>query len=561
MHHNGWVPEAPQTPPRPMAPAGQPNYPARSIAGRYRLDRVLGKGSMGTVWAAYDETLHRRVAIKEINFPSGLPDHERHMLIERTLREARAIAQLSHPNVITLYDILTLDSGPVIVMEVLAARSLGEVLKEVGPLTDGQAATVGLTVASGLSAAHAAGITHRDVKPGNVLIGGDGRIKLTDFGIARSAAENPMTATGLLLGSPAYIAPEVASGSTAGPPADAWGLGALLFASLEGRPPFDKGSPVATLMSVVTDPVPPMVRGGRLTPVIEGLLNKDPRHRMGLAEARSRLSGIASDPVEGRLIFPPTTSAQRPTTPGRSGSPQYGGTSGQYRPPTMTSGSAAHHAPLPPVGWQPGHGASGGYEASGGRPGAGSLPPPPWAAQGVAHLAPLPPAGAPSLGAPGSGANPAGANPGGAGSWSHSGPQPLGSTDAQSSPVQPFNVQPINARYPSIQSANRQSPHVESPHAQSPHVQSPQLPSHPPQPMPKAAAPGTPMRPIPQKSPKLRKSATARPTDRILVAIAVVILAAALGFWGVRLIVEAVANNGAAVVAVQPVQDSFQPPV
>ncbi len=239
-----------------LSPRGPGEQAGRTIAGRYRLDRILGTGSMGTVWAASDEVLRRRVAIKEIYLPAGAGHHEAALLRERTLREARAIAALSHPNVITLYDILTLPSGPVIVMEMLAARSLGEVLKEVGPLTIGQAATVGLAVASGLSAAHAAGITHRDVKPGNVLIGGDGRIKLTDFGIARSADENPLTATGLLLGSPAYIAPEVASGETAGPPADAWGLGALLFACVEGMPPYDRGSPVATLMAVVSDPVP-----------------------------------------------------------------------------------------------------------------------------------------------------------------------------------------------------------------------------------------------------------------------------------------------------------------
>ena len=213
------------------------------------------------------------------------------MLVERTLREARAIAALSHPNVITLYDILTLPGGPVIVMEVLASRSLGEVIKEVGPLTVGQAATVGLAVAAGLDAAHHAGITHRDVKPGNVLIGADGRIKLTDFGIARSAAENPMTATGLLLGSPAYIAPEVASGVTAGPTADAWGLGALLFVCMEGRPPFDKGAPVATLMSVVNDPVPPATRAGALRPVIEGLLREGPGRRDGRCGRRCRPCG------------------------------------------------------------------------------------------------------------------------------------------------------------------------------------------------------------------------------------------------------------------------------
>lgn len=320
---------------------------------------------MGTVWAAYDETLHRRVAIKEIYVPAGAAGSEAAMLIERTLREARAIAALSHPNVITLYDILTLADGPVIVMEVLASRSLGEVIKEAGPLTVGQAATVGLAVAAGLNAAHHAGITHRDVKPGNVLIGADGRIKLTDFGIARSAAENPMTATGLLLGSPAYIAPEVASGVTAGPPADAWGLGALLFTCMEGRPPFDKGSPVATLMSVVNDPVPPPTRAGALAPVISGLLAKDPARRWSLRQAMSALRPLSDDPVETRLVFGPVTA--RPAEPNPTLA---------MRPPWLDEATAR-----------------GGSGLAGAGPAAArsALPPPPWAAFGPASLTPLPP--------------------------------------------------------------------------------------------------------------------------------------------------------------------------
>ncbi len=357
------------------------------IGGRYRLDRVLGKGSMGTVWAAYDETLHRRVAIKEIYFPAGTPPNEAAALVERTLREARAIAQLSHPNVITLYDILTLPSGPVIVMEVLAARSLGEVLKEVGTLTEGQAATVGLAVAAGLGAAHAAGITHRDVKPGNVLIGGDGRIKLTDFGIARSAAENPMTATGLLLGSPAYIAPEVASGATAGPPADAWGLGALLFACVEGRPPFDRGNPINTLMSVVTDPLPQLQRAARIAPVIRGLLVKDPTRRLTLAQARAALLPLADDAAEGRLIFRP---AARPA-PG-SGLPS---TARPPMPPgpghTSIPAADAPTERMRPV-WAPGPSTQS-RPPSSHRPATVSpmpMPPPPWAADASRQLGALP---------------------------------------------------------------------------------------------------------------------------------------------------------------------------
>ena len=402
----------------------------RTIAGRYRLDRILGTGSMGTVWAASDEVLRRRVAIKEIYLPAGAGHHEAALLRERTLREARAIAALSHPNVITLYDILTLPSGPVIVMEMLAARSLGEVLKEVGPLTIGQAATVGLAVASGLSAAHAAGITHRDVKPGNVLIGGDGRIKLTDFGIARSADENPLTATGLLLGSPAYIAPEVASGETAGPPADAWGLGALLFACVEGMPPYDRGSPVATLMAVVSDPVPVPEHAGPLTPLIRGLMVKEPIQRLNLRQARAGLRPLADDPVETRLVFPPSgvdASAParaviggppRPVDPARppwvdEAPPRTDRPNGTRSPapagtrPGMTPtgrgvagpAAAARATGTPPgagsvrrdpviPGYRPSNGTAGTHRPPLGDP--AGMPPPPWADQGAAGLAALP---------------------------------------------------------------------------------------------------------------------------------------------------------------------------
>ena len=364
------------------------------LGGRYRLDRVLGTGSMGTVWAAYDEVLRRRVAIKEIYVPDGTSRSEAELLRERTLREARAIAQLSHANVITLYDILTLPTGPVIVMEVLAARSLGEVLKEVGLLTVGQAATIGMAVAAGLLAAHQAGITHRDVKPGNVLIGGDGRIKLTDFGIARSSDENPLTATGLLLGSPAYIAPEVASGATAGPPADAWGLGALLYACCEGRPPFDKKAPVATLMSVVNDPVPTPRHAGPLVPIIQGLLVKDPDRRLGLDAARTALRPYADDPVETRLVFTSAgdSAATRATIGGSSLRPAPSLIRPAWAddapprdqpaaaPSAATQVDATGSAPLEPA-------RRAGLRSE---PGAADLPPPPWAAAGADRLAALP---------------------------------------------------------------------------------------------------------------------------------------------------------------------------
>ncbi|WP_072474582.1 serine/threonine-protein kinase [Amycolatopsis australiensis] len=259
------------------------------VAGRYRLRSVLGSGSMGTVWSAYDEFLHRQVAVKEMKVPPGIPASQADELRERTLREARAIAVLSHPNVIILHDVAREDDQPFVVMELLPSRSLAHILRDHGPLTVEQAAAVGIAVASALEAAHAAGITHRDVKPGNVLVASDGRIKLTDFGIARNVSEATMTRTGIMLGSPAYIAPEVASGGAVTPAADLWGLGATLFAAVEGAPPYDAdGDPLETVGKVVNGKVPEP-KDGPLADVITALMKKEPGERITLRDVRHRL--------------------------------------------------------------------------------------------------------------------------------------------------------------------------------------------------------------------------------------------------------------------------------
>jgi serine/threonine protein kinase len=340
-------------PARPRS-AEQPTGHPRVLAGRYRLDTVIGKGSMGTVWSATDEVLHRQVAIKEIDFPVGTPAAERAQLEHRTLREARAIARLSNPYVITLFDILTLDNGPVIVMELLRSRSLAEILRKVGRLPDGQAATIGVAVASGLLAAHAAGITHRDVKPGNVLICDDGRIKLTDFGIARASGDQTMTATGLLLGSPAYIAPEVANGIPAGPMSDAWSLGGLLFACVEGRPPFDQGTAIATLTSVVKDPVPPHPHSDRLGAVVSGLLVKTPTLRMRIDRALSIMRGIADDPSGTHLAVVariPRDDATPGHGPAPGGPPMGGPAAGRTSGPSHSE--TQQPVPPQPISQQP----------------------------------------------------------------------------------------------------------------------------------------------------------------------------------------------------------------
>lgn len=275
----------------------------RYLADRYRLEEVLGRGSTGTVWAAYDEVLHRRVAVKEVPPPAGMPQAEADALRERTLREARAIAVLSHPNVVTLFDVVRQDGEPFVVMELLPSYNLAKVIGERGPLDTPGAALVGHAVASALQAAHDAGITHRDVKPGNVLLGtgaDDGRIKLTDFGIARNVADSAMTQTGMTLGSPAFIAPEVACGGPVGPAADLWGLGATLFAVMHGRPPYDAGNALATVAAVVDGEVPKPTVDGPLVPIITGLMVKDPARRMPLKEVCRALRPLL--PADGKVL-------------------------------------------------------------------------------------------------------------------------------------------------------------------------------------------------------------------------------------------------------------------
>jgi serine/threonine protein kinase len=288
----------------------------RLVAGRYRLDAVLGRGTMGTVWSAHDEVLGRLVAIKEVLLPLGIPEAEADALRERAMREARAIAALSHPNVVTLYDVAREGSAPFVVMELVESRSLAELTRE-GPLPPQQVVAIGAAVAAALQAAHAAGITHRDVKPGNVLVAHDGRIKLTDFGIARNPADRTLTATGLMLGSPAYIAPEIASGGPVNPASDLWGLGATLFAAVEGRPPYDAGTAMATVAAVVQDEVPTASCTGALGEVIGSLMVKDPARRMPLSRVRQLLGAPpeSAQPVNTQSVHSPPTSSRPASRP------------------------------------------------------------------------------------------------------------------------------------------------------------------------------------------------------------------------------------------------------
>jgi serine/threonine protein kinase len=231
---------------------GVPTDSDRIVAGRYRLIEHLGSGGMGTVWLAQDELLRRRVAVKEVFPPPGLTESERQVLRERTLREARTAARLSHPNVVTIYDVAEDDGRPWIVMELIEARSLRELVDQNGPLDPRAAARVGLQLLAALRSAHAIGVMHRDVKPGNVLMHADGRAVLADFGIARAEDSPATTTSGVLVGSPSYIAPERAQGERGGPASDLWSLGATLYAAVEGRPPYDRAGALPTLMAVVS---------------------------------------------------------------------------------------------------------------------------------------------------------------------------------------------------------------------------------------------------------------------------------------------------------------------
>ncbi|MFE9252139.1 serine/threonine-protein kinase [Streptomyces sp. NPDC007088] len=268
----------------------------RLLAGRYRLGEVLGRGGMGTVWRATDETLGRTVAVKELRFPSSIDDDEKRRLITRTLREAKAIARIRNNGAVTVFDVVDEDDRPWIVMELVEGKSLAEFVREDGLLSPRRAAEVGLAVLDVLRDAHREGILHRDVKPSNVLIAEDGRVVLTDFGIAQVEGDPSVTSTGMLVGAPSYISPERARGHKPGPAADLWSLGGLLYAAVEGVPPYDKGSAIATLTAVMTEPVDPPKHAGPLEPVIYGLLVKDPARRLDDAGARALLNEVLSAP-------------------------------------------------------------------------------------------------------------------------------------------------------------------------------------------------------------------------------------------------------------------------
>ncbi|BCB84722.1 serine/threonine-protein kinase [Phytohabitans suffuscus] len=258
------------------------------IAGRYRLREAIGSGGMGQVWLAADDMLGRDVAVKEVT----VPGEGQFATVRQSLREARSAASLNHPNVVQIHDILHTDR-PWIVMEYVPSRSLYDVVVRDGPLDPRDAARVGLGMLAGLRAAHAAGIIHRDVKPQNVLVGHDGRVVLTDFGLAVRQREGGPGRAEALIGSPQYIAPERVRDGDSTPATDMWSLGATLYAAVEGRAPYQRETTAATLLALAGGPPDPMRRAGPLAPILLRLLERDPARRADAGEVERWLRPIA----------------------------------------------------------------------------------------------------------------------------------------------------------------------------------------------------------------------------------------------------------------------------
>ena len=318
--------------------------PGRLVAGRYRLVSRIAGGGMGAVWLGRDELLDREVAVKQVLLPVGTDPALADQMRQRALREGRIAARLSHPHAISVFDVALEDGVPWLVMEYLPSRSLAVVVHEDGVLRPDQAAQVGAQLADALVAVHEAGIVHRDVKPGNVLVGRgprvEGLVKITDFGIAHASGDVTLTQTGQITGTPAFLAPEVARGADMTPASDVFSLGATLYACLEGEPPFGMDDNALRLLHrVAAGDVRPPRRAGSLERPIVRMLDPDPERRPGMAEARDELTRLAA----GRDGDPTTVLLARTAlgAPARTR-----GTSGQAAP-DRSAGPRTPVAPLP----------------------------------------------------------------------------------------------------------------------------------------------------------------------------------------------------------------------
>ena len=275
--------------------------PGALIGNRYRLVRELGSGGMSVVWEARDERLDRRVAVKQLRLQPGLSEQEARTVAERAMREARINARLQHPHAVAVFDVVEHEGRPCLVMELVSSRTLADVLRENAShtLEPAQVAGVGSQVAAALVAAHGLGIVHRDIKPSNILIGEDGRARISDFGISRATGDSTLTTTGMITGTPAYLAPEVARGDESTTASDVFSFGATLYAALEGSPPFrSDGNAIALLHKVAEGVVPPPRRAGDLAPLLSGMLARQPSARPEMSEVATDLTELSSGDTE-----------------------------------------------------------------------------------------------------------------------------------------------------------------------------------------------------------------------------------------------------------------------
>jgi tRNA A-37 threonylcarbamoyl transferase component Bud32 len=311
----------------------------RLVAGRYRLLEHIGRGGMGTVWRSEDELLGRQVAVKRLHAPQAhMHEDELTTLFERTRREARSAARISHPNVVTVHDVVDDDGLPTIVMEYVPSITLGELIKRSGPVSPAEAARIGRGMIAALRAAHEAGVLHRDVKPGNVLLGKDGRVVLTDFGIAQASGTSTLTRTGELIGSIDFLAPERLTGGTPGPEADLWALGATLFQAVEGNSPFRKDTAIETAYAIAADDVPTAPNAGALEPLIAGLLMREPGERLSLDAAERLLRAPMAEPQTATGL---RAGSALPPAPVRAGTQAEASTDSSPTGPTASVKSAS----------------------------------------------------------------------------------------------------------------------------------------------------------------------------------------------------------------------------
>ncbi|OLZ48291.1 serine/threonine protein kinase [Amycolatopsis coloradensis] len=320
------------------------------IAGHYRLVEQIGSGAMGVVWRAIDVRLERSVAVKQILPQPGVSEAERDNMRQRAMREAKNAARFQHPNAIVVFDIAEHGGDPCLVMEYLNGPSLSAIISDEGTLPLGRVAKIGEQVASALVAAHRAGIVHRDVKPGNILIDEAGTAKITDFGISRAAGDMTLTQTGLIGGTPAYLAPELARGSDPVPSSDVFALGATLYQAIEGQTPYGNSSnQLALLYAAANGQINPPQQAGAATALLMSLLRTEPTERPTMAEARERLAALAANESGvGTAASPRLFGAGGGRQPAVPDTPGHGVPGGD-RPPWQRTERQAQSSATPPL--------------------------------------------------------------------------------------------------------------------------------------------------------------------------------------------------------------------